>query len=90
MDMWAENSVKNDEICSLAIPNQIFTISMYKTNLMIIHRHLPETKIRTDDRLIDGQTDGQTDSRPEIKICQRRGINIEKQLNNEEPDHSRV
>ena len=34
---WADNSVKIDEICPLAIQNQIFTISMHISNLMKIH-----------------------------------------------------
>ena len=33
----ADNSVKFDEICPLAIPNQVSTISMHLPSLMKIH-----------------------------------------------------
>ena len=34
---WADYSVKFDEICPLAIPNQISTISMHIPSLVKIH-----------------------------------------------------
>ena len=45
-----------DEICPLAIPDQISTISMHIPSLVKIHWHsFTEMKIQTDGRLMDDQ-----------------------------------
>ena len=60
---------KFDEICPLAIPNQISTISMHISNLMkiidVYSSYHPETKNRWTD---DGWTDRHTEVQPETII----------------------
>ena len=64
---WADNSVKIDKICPLAIPNQIFTISMHIPSLVKIHWYLlkllsvnkNKTYVWQMDRQMDRHMDGQ-------------------------------
>ena len=60
--------IKIDEICPLAIQNQISTISMHSPSLVNIHCHLlnlwsgnENTDGRTTDRWMDRHTDNQRD-----------------------------
>ena len=59
---WADYSIKFDEICPLAVPNQISTISMHIPNLVKIHWCLLKlssgNEIPRDRWLMDGRTHG--------------------------------
>ena len=71
----ADNSVKVDEICPLAIPNQTSIISMHIPSLVKIHWCLLKlssgNEKRMDGRTTDGRTDGQTHGRPSETMIPR-------------------
>ena len=62
---------KFDEICPLAIPNEISTISMHIPNLVKIHwcllKLLSGNKKRMDGRTYDWRTDGRTDRHTDLQ-----------------------
>ena len=75
---------KIDDICLLAVPNQISSISILRAKVVTIHSsYCPETKIRTDgcttDEWADGQTGGHMDNqRDTIVTCPYRATGYKK------------